>query len=304
MAFSLTAAFLLIVANAQETNNNKPKPATTYAITTKVINVWPGVAPGSEQWKQKEVTIHFGPMESIVNVTTPTLTAYLPDPAKATGTALIIAPGGGFIFLGTDTHEIAEWLAARGIAGFVLKYRTAPLEGENEAQLNQAGGARFGAQLNNHALIAEDGKYGIADGIQSIKVVRDHAAEWGIFRDRVVFMGFSAGGSITEFASVNPDVSARPNYAAPIYGAPFPVPSIPKDVPPFFMEMAQDDTLAGPQIVAFYDALKAAGYKPEFHIYEHGGHGWSMRKQGTTSDHWLDEFYWWLEAHGLTKPSK
>jgi dipeptidyl aminopeptidase/acylaminoacyl peptidase len=70
------------------------------------------------------------------------------------------------------------------------------------------------------------------------------------------------------------------------------------------MEMAQDDTLAGPQIVAFYDALKAAGYKPEFHIYEHGGHGWSMRKQGTTSDHWLDEFYWWLEAHGLTKPSK
>jgi len=49
------------------------------------------------------------------------------------------------------------------------------------------------------------------------------------------------------------------------------------------MEMAQDDNLAGPQIVAFYDALKAAGYKPEFHIYEHGGHGWSMRKHGTTS---------------------
>jgi dipeptidyl aminopeptidase/acylaminoacyl peptidase len=59
-----------------------------------------------------------------------------------------------------------------------------------------------------------------------------------------------------------------------------------------------------PQIVAFYEALKDAGYKPEFHIYEHGGHGWSMRKQGTTSDHWLDEFYWWLEAHGLTKPSR
>jgi acetyl esterase/lipase len=153
-------------------------------------------------------------------------------------------------------------------------------------------------------LIAEDGKYGIADGVQAIKVVRAQAAERGVFPDRIVFMGFSAGGSIAEFASVNPDVSARPNYAAPIYGAPFPVPSIPTDVPPFFMEMAQDDNLAGPQIVAFYDALKAAGYKPEFHLYEHGGHGWSMRKQGTTSDHWIDEFYWWLEAHGLTKPSK
>lgn len=292
VAFSLTAALLMAAASAQETNSSKIEPPATLAVAPKVINIWPGVAPGSEQWKQKEATIGSGPMQTIVNVTTPTLTAYLPDPAKATGTAVIIAPGGGFIFLGTDTHEIAEWLAARGIAGFVLKYRTAPLEGENDAQLRQAGGARFGAQLGNHALIAEDGKYGIADGIQSIKVVREHAAEWGVSPDRIVFMGFSAGGSIAEFASVNPDVNARPNYAAPIYGAPFPdVPPIPKGVPPFFMEMAQDDNLAGPQIVAMYDALKAAGYKPEFHIYEHGGHGWSMRKQGTTSDHWLDEFY-------------
>ena len=296
----LFAAILLTSAVAQEARTS----GTEQTFTTKVINVWPGVAPGSEQWKQKEATLGSGPMQRIVNVATPTLTAYLPHPAKATGTAVIIAPGGGFIFLGTDTHEIAEWLAARGIAGFVLKYRTAPLEGENEAQLNQAGRARFGAQLNNHALIAEDGKYGIVDGIQAIKVVREHAAEWGVSPDRIVFMGFSAGGMITEYTAVQPDVSARPNYAAPIYGAPFPVPPIPKDVPPFFMEMAQDDNLAGPQIVAFYDALKAAGYKPEFHIYSHGGHGWSMRKQGTTSDHWLDEFYWWLEAQGLTRPAK
>jgi acetyl esterase/lipase len=305
VALFLITTCLMTLASAQETNNGKSAQPVTTALAPKVINIWPGIAPGSEQWKQKEATISSGPMQSIVNVTTPTLTAYLPDPAKATGTAVIIAPGGGFIFLGTDTHEVAEWLAARGIAGFVLKYRTAPLEGESDAQLMQAGRARFGAQLANHALIAEDGKYGIADGIQAIKVVREHAAELNVSPDRVVLMGFSAGGSIAEFASVDPDVSARPNYAAPIYGAPFPdVPPIPKGVPPFFMEMAQDDNLAGPQIVAMYDALKAAGYKPEFHIYEHGGHGWSMRKQGTTSDHWLDEFYWWLEAHGLTNPSK
>jgi acetyl esterase/lipase len=303
MALFLIAVCAMTAANAQKTNNGKPAQPAPQALAAKVINIWPGVAPGSEEWKQKETTLRSGPMESIVNVTTPTLTAYLPDPAKATGTAVIIAPGGGFIFLGTDTHEIAEWLAVRGIAGFVLKYRTAPLQGENEAQLGQAGGARFGAQLANHALIAEDGKYGIADGIQAVKVLREHATELGVSPDRIVFMGFSAGGMITEYTAVNPDASVRPDYAAPIYGAPFPdVPPIPKGgLPPFFMEMAQDDNLAGPQIVAFYDALKAAGYKPEFHIYEHGGHGWSMRKQGTTSDHWLDEFYWWLEAHGLTQ---
>ncbi len=302
-ALLLITACVMTAANAQDTHNGKSAQLATPALAPKVISIWLGVAPGSEQWKQKETTIHFGPMESIVNVRTPTLTAYLPDPAKATGTAVIIAPGGGFIFLGTDTHEVAEWLAARGIAGIVLKYRTVQLEGKNDAQLGEAGRARFRAQLANHALIAEDGKYAIADGIQAIKVVREHAAEWGISSDRIVFMGFSAGGMIVEYASINADVSARPNYAAPIYGAPFPVPPIPKGgLPPFFMEMAQDDNLAGPQIVAFYDALKAAGYKPEFHIYEHGGHGWGMRKQGTTSDHWLEEFYWWLEAQGLTKP--
>ncbi|HMG88248.1 MAG TPA: alpha/beta hydrolase [Terracidiphilus sp.] len=305
VALSLITACAITSANAQETNNSKPAQPGTPALAPKVINIWPGVAPGSEQWKQKETTIRFGPMESIVNVTTPTLTAYLPDAAKATGTAVIIAPGGGFLFLGTDTHEVAEWLAARGIAGFVLKYRTAQIEGENDAQLGQAGRARFGAQIRNYALIAQDGKYALDDGVQAIKVVRAHASELGVSPDRIVFMGLSAGGMITEYTAIQPDVSARPNYAAPIYGAYFPsVPPIPKDVPPFFMEMAEDDNLAGPQIIKFYDALKAAGYKPEFHLYEHGGHGWSMRKQGTTSDHWIDEFYWWLEAHGLTKPGK
>src|ERR1700757_437954 len=113
-------------------------------------------------------------------------------------------------------------------------------------------------------------------------------------------MGFSAGGMITEYTAIQPNVSARPNYAAPIYGAYFPsAPPIPKDV-----ELAEDDNLAGPQIILFYDALKSAGYKPELHLYEHGGHGWSMRKQGTTSDHWIDEVYWWLGAQGVTKTGK
>ena len=300
IALLLLAACSVPAASAQNSNPSRPENPSP-----RVINIWPGAAPGSEHANQKETALGSGAMQTVVNVSTPTLTAYLPDPAKAMGTAVIIAPGGGFIFLGTDTHEIAEWLADRGIAGFVLKYRTAPLEGETDEQLGQAGRTRFGAQLSNHALILEDGKPAIADGVQAIKVVREHAREFGIAPDRIVFMGFSAGGMITEYTAVNPDASARPNYAAPIYGAPFPeVPPIPKGVPPMFMEMAQDDNLAGSQIVAFYDAMKAAGYKPEFHIYEHGGHGWSMRKQGTTSDHWLEEFYWWLEAHGLGKPAK
>ena len=91
------------------------------------------------------------------------------------------------------------------------------------------------------------------------------------------------GGDLRNIA-VQPDGSVRPSFSAPICGVYFPtVPPIPKGVPPFFMELAQDDTLAGPQIILFYDALKAAEYKPELHLYERG---WSTRKQGTTSDQW------------------
>jgi acetyl esterase/lipase len=219
LALSLMAVFVVSAAGAQETSNNNP--AQPAGRAPRVINLWPGVAPGSEQWRQKETTIHMGPMQSIVNVTTPTLTAWLPDPSKATGTAVILAPGGGFLFQGPN-KDVAEWLAARGIAAFDLKYRTAQIQGETEAQLGQAGGARFQAQIRDYALIAEDGKYALDDGLQAIKVVRAHAAEWGVSPDRVVFMGFSAGGMITEYTAIQPDVSARPNYAAPIYGAYFP----------------------------------------------------------------------------------
>src|SRR5437773_5163497 len=267
-----------------------------------VLNLWPGAAPGSEQWKQPWTALGPG---VIVNVTTPTLTVYRPALSTGTGTAVIIAPGGGFISLSINSegHDVAKWLVGRGITAIVLKYRTRQIDGENAAQLGQSAGARLSAQIHNLALIDEDGQYGIADGIQAVKVVRAHAADWGIAPDRIVFTGFSAGGMITAFTAIQPD--ARPNYAAPIYGAPIAsVPAIPQGLPPFFMAMAQDDNLAGRYIVRFYDALKAAGYRPEFHIYDSGGHGWGMRKQGTSSDHWIDEFYYWLEAQGLTHPLK
>jgi len=301
IALWLMAAAFAICASAQEAQQSAPEQA----YTTPVINVWPGVAPGSDEWKQQETVLGSEGSRRIVNVTTPTLTVYLPDASAATGTAVIIAPGGGFVGLSIDSegHDVAKWLVARGFPAIVLKYRTVQIEGQDAAQLGQSAGARFRAQLGNLTLIDEDGKYGIADGIQAVKVARAHAAEWGISPDHIVFTGFSAGGMIAVYTAIQPD--ARPNYAAPIYGAPIAsVPPIPQGLPPFFMAMAQDDELAGQYIVRFYDALKAAGYRPEFHIYSSGGHGWGMRKQGKPSDHWIDEFYYWLEAHGLTRPTK
>ena len=148
----------------------------------------------------------------------------------------------------------------------------------------------------------EAGKYGIADGIQALKVVRQHAAEWGLSPDRVGFMGFSAGAMVTSGSLLQKDAAARPNFAAMIYGGPFGVmPAIPAKLPPMFLAWAQDDALALEPVVKFYDALTSAGHKPDVHIFSAGGHGFGMRKQGTSSDHWIDELYYWLEAQGFTR---
>jgi len=217
MSWMAVMAVGMASANAQESQKSTPEPAPAPATPKTVINLWPGAAPGSEQWKQPETTLRPG---AIANVTTPTLTVYLPPPSTATGTGVIIAPGGGFISLSIDSegHDVAKWLVARGFAAFVLKYRTVQLEGQDAAQIGQSAGARFGAQLRDLALIDEDGKYGIADGIQAVKVVCARAAEWGISSDRIVFTGFSAGGMITAFAAIQPD--ARPNTTRLLFTAP------------------------------------------------------------------------------------
>ncbi|MGI8469748.1 MAG: alpha/beta hydrolase [Pyrinomonadaceae bacterium] len=259
------------------------------ARSQQVVNIWSGVAPGSENWTQRERTIENTPVGTVVfNVVTPTLTAYLPEKSKATGTGVIIAPGGYCVALAIS-HEgdAARWLQSKGIAAFVLKYRI--IEKREEG-------------IPKNLNMDDACKYGIADGIQAIKVVRQHAAEWGVSPDRVGFMGFSAGGMVTSGALLQQDAAARPDFAAMIYGAPFgKMPDIPVKLPPMFMAWAQDDAVALEPIVKFYDALKSAGHKPEVHIFNSGGHGFGMKKQGTSSDHWIDEFYYWLEAQGFTK---
>jgi acetyl esterase/lipase len=171
-----------------------------------------------------------------MNVSTPTLTVYLPDPSTATGTAVIIAPSGGFVWLSIDSegYDVAKWPAARGIAGIVLKYRLFQVEGQDPAQVTEAATAALGAVTRDRSLIDAYDKYGITDGIQAVKVARAHAAEWSISPDRIVFAGFSAGAIVTSAVVLQSD--ARPNYAAPIYGGPFnEVPPIPRGLPPTFL---------------------------------------------------------------------
>jgi len=267
----------------------------------QVIPLWPGGAPGSESWTQKEtLSAMQNGLKVIRNVSQPTLTAYFPNPQIATGTAVIVCPGGAFHFLAYE-HEgtqVADWLNSRGIAAFMLKYRLIPTSGDFEAEV--------GRRLGNRDEMAEQmrtvGPLILADGQQTVRLVRQHAAAWGLRPDRIGIMGFSAGGAVTMEVTLDHDASSRPDFAAPIYAAHFGEISVPTDAPPVFLVHANDDPLIPPTIsAAIYRAWQAAGKPVELHIYDRGGHGFGMNKQGLPVDGWIERFGEWLralQAHG------
>jgi len=263
-----------------------------------VLQLWPGIAPGSENARQVE-KISTAPFSMVRNVVAPTLTVYRPEAAHATGAGVIIAPGGAFRFLSIDSegHDVARWLVERGIAAFVLKYRVIATP-ENDAEMWTELRQVLGSGVRD---FDEDAKLGIADGLQALKLVRERAHEWGLFSNRIGFMGFSAGAMITSHVALRAPEGERPAFAAPIYGAPFgEMPSVPGNTPPMFLAYASDDTLVGASVQSFYKVLTDAGQHPELHVYRSGGHGFGMRKQGKSSDYWIEDFYHWLESFGLT----
>jgi acetyl esterase/lipase len=281
----------------------------------KEIPIWPGVAPRSETWTQKEVQyLNEQKQQMIRNVVTPSLTAYLPDPAKATGTAVIVAPGGGFRFLSWQTEgtQVAEWLANHGVAAFVLKYRVMNT-GESKEEFQKAMIAMF-AEISSSMKPENSGKpegnlnankgfsdaeiIGIEDGKQAVWLIRKQAAKWGVKPNRIGIMGFSAGGMVTLGAALTTNPESRPDFAGAIY-APWSGSIVPPDAPPLFILSAADDKLASPGSIQEYNAWKAAGRDAEMHIYSKGGHGFGMQKKGIPVDNWIERFGEWMKGQGL-----
>jgi acetyl esterase/lipase len=144
----------------------------------------------------------------------------------------------------------------------------------------------------------------LADGQQAVRVVRSHAAEWGIAPDRIGVIGFSAGGYVAAAVALHHDAGSRPNFAAPIYPAVLGDVTVPADAPPLFLVHADNDaTLSSvDNTVRLYTAWKKANIPAEMHIYLKGGHGFGMRKLDLPTDTWVDRFKDWLGLEGLLTP--
>jgi endo-1,4-beta-xylanase len=265
-----------------------------------VIPLWPNGAPGSESRKdeQEVKTDQKGGEYTIKNVHSPNLTAFLPAADKATGTAVVIAPGGGhreMWMMHEGTNE-AKWLADHGVAAFVLKYRLA-------------------REPNSPYKLPDTP---VQDGQRAIRIVRANAEKWHINPNRVGIMGFSAGG---ELAALTCDadgkgnaeaedpvdrLSARPDFQALVYSGPLGIrgQTITKEMnlPPTFIAVGDTDNFA-PMLASHYLALRSAGVSADLHIYAKTAHGFGFRESnaGKPSNEFIERFLEFLGAEGFLK---
>jgi len=239
------------------------------------------------------------------NVTIPTLTVFHPKPGADTGTAIIVAPGGGFEHLSmiNEGSAVARRLADLGVTAIVLKYRLAKSMPHPPAPPVPAPGpALTPAQRAQAQNSSPSAIRAMADGDAAVAFVRAHATDLHIAPNRIGFLGFSAGAVIALHVATNPNPAARPDFAAAIYGAMPGDAVVPKPAPPLFLAVAADDKLVGPaSSLAIFTAWHAAGSDAELHLFQSGGHGFGMTQQATTSDRWIDEFTWWLQMRGLLR---
>ena len=245
------------------------------------------------------------------NVAVATLTPVLPAAGKANGAAVIVAPGGGFRFLSMNNEgwEVAQALADRGVAAFVLKYRTRPTPadlGEFERGVNAMFGTA-GARPPRPVAAPASGRPGgefadpVEDATAAFALIRSRAAEWGVDPDRIGMVGFSAG-AMTTMATTLAAPQTRPAFIAPIYGAMDAV-DVPADAPPMFVVLAADDPLFANRGFGVVEAWQRAGRPVELHLYQNGGHGFGLGNPGKTSLGWFEVFMRWIELNGWLQPS-
>ena len=284
----------------------------------KTMNLWPGGIPGlvfTDSYVEKSTTSE-GLITRFEKTTNPMIYIFLPPKETATGTAVLICPGGGYAALafGHEGNAIASWLNDNGIAGIILKYRL-PSD-----------------------LIMKDKSIGpLQDAQEAMRIIRRNAVAWNIDPKKVGVIGFSAGGHLASTLSthyndkvydVSDTVSARPDFSLLIY----PVitmdtsfthagsrknllgenPSneaikrfsnelqVNEKTPPAFMvHSADDQTVPVKNSIVYYEQLVKYKIPSELHVFQKGGHGYGLGGSKDTQSAWPGLCISWLKASGF-----
>ena len=271
--------------------------------TPQVVYLWPSGHPTLQGANEKEVTTPPNPkpgerIASIVNVHNPSIEVHLAAPNKNTGTAIVVAPGGGHrqLVIGSEGTDLLEWLNGMGVNVFILKYRL--------------------AQTPNYKYTVEG--EALQDTQRAIRIVRERAREWNVNPSRVGLLGFSAGGALAALADIRFDrgkagaadaidrQSCRPDFIGLVYPgwAPMDITARPDSAPAFLTSAGLDDAFHAKQTVEFHDSLFKAGVQTDLHIYAHGGHGGGIKlRDGIPFGTWPKRFEEWLADLGVLKPA-
>ncbi|MBC2666787.1 alpha/beta hydrolase [Novosphingobium flavum] len=283
----------------QAQNRPPPMVAATAPAEPGAVPLYGAQTPGtaaSEDWAT------MGPERSysVRNVTRPTITPFLPEASRATGAAVVVAPGGAFMGLAIS-HEgwaVAKALADRGIAAFVLKYRLLPTP-RDAAEADRFIGQQMAGEVGHPMTGDLLGKsMAPTDGKAALAYVRTHAAQYGVDPARVGMIGFSAGAMTTRRVGLDPDASSRPAFLGYIYGPQDGEP-VPADAPPMFDAIALDDSLFPSKGFPIAQAYLAARRPVEVHGYQAGNHGFGLGVPGTTTTLMIDQFTAWLRMQGF-----
>jgi acetyl esterase/lipase len=261
----------------------------------KEIPLWPNGAPGSEGKTGKEKVRIVESDHVVSNIHNPSITPYIPTKEKATGAAIIIAPGGGHreLWITHEGYNPAKWFSDRGIAAFVLKYRLAR------------------DTLSTYTIDKDE----LADMQRAIRLVRSRAKEWGIDTARIGVMGFSAGGEVAALSAMRFDYgkedaadpvdrqSSRPAFQALIYPGGSARFEVVKNAPPLLLVGGFNDRAdIAEGIAQVYLKYKKAGVPAELHIYSNAGHGFGMRERNRGAvTGWPTRVQDWLSDLGFLK---
>ncbi|MBS1002008.1 alpha/beta hydrolase [Acetobacter persici] len=242
----------------------------------------------------------------VFNVSNPTLELFRPRADHSNGTAVIIAPGGGFVGLSYEAEgtAVARKLTEYGVKALVLKYRTirSPDDAMHMPSVHmkemETVMARAKSGIPAEVPLFAGEPHAVEDGKRALALVRQHAADWGVDQKKIGFIGFSSGAFLAADLAIE-DKATRPAFVGLFYGGlrtPVPI-----DAPPAFIATAADDPYLPNDGRLLYTAWRKVGASVELHLYERGGHGFGLIARGDTSDHWFDEFIWWMQARSLLK---
>ena len=266
----------------------------------EVLNLYEGKAPGSESWTNEEDYTD-ETKETLFNISTPTLAVYLPDPSIATGSAMVVCPGGGFYILSyvSEGIKVAEELCMRGIAAFVLKYRTHPTGDENgdgkvEVQDLMIKWDKMKSTMplesaSAACLSMEYSHLAFQDADRAVSMVRQNAAKWGINPDKIGIVGFSAGAITSMHQVLEHSEAGKPNFGGIIYGGWTHDVKAPADAAPVFLCAPVNDIFYPEESYDVYMAWRDAKVPAELHYYSDSQHGFGAVPTGKSSDLWIDE---------------